>query len=143
MSINVILADDHQLIRDGIKALLVNNAYDINVLGTAVNGEELLKMADKTEADVYIVDIVMPGIDGLKAVQKLLKSRPERKVIFFSIHDEKDFVEKAIECGAKGYVLKETGIDEIINAIHEVYLGRFYLSPKISKYIVAGYIKNR
>lgn len=140
MSIEVILADDHAVVRDGIKAIIERKSNDVRVIAEVANGEELLKVAKKRPPDVYIVDISMPIMNGLEATTRLLKNNPKSKIIILSMHDSEAFVEKAIKYGVKGYVLKESATEEILQAINEVHLGRFYISPKISQYLVRGFL---
>lgn len=140
MSIEVVLADDHAVVRDGIKAVIEGKAEDIKVIAEAANGDELLKIAKKNPADVYILDISMPILNGIETTSRLRKMYPKAKIIILSIHDERTFVEKALRCGAKGYVLKESSADEVVNAIRQVYANRFFISPKIAKFVVQGFI---
>lgn len=140
MSIKVILADDHAVVRDGIRAILARKGKDIDVVGEACDGKELLLLAKTTPADVYVIDISMPNLNGLEATERLLKEDPKRNVIILSMHDDRTFVEKALKVGAKGYLLKESAPEELIHAIREVCISRFFLSPKISKYVVQGFL---
>jgi DNA-binding NarL/FixJ family response regulator len=140
MSIEVILADDHVVVRDGIKAVVERKGKDIKVIGEASDGHEVLEMAKRNPADVYIIDISMPILNGIETARKLLKKDPKSRIVILSMHDDRTFVEKAIECGVKGYILKENATEEILQAIREVYIGRFFLSPKISKYIIQDFL---
>lgn len=140
MSIEVVLADDHAVVREGLKAVIQRAVKNIKVVSEASNGEEVLRMAKETSAAVYILDISMPIINGIETTYRLRKIYPKSKIIILSIHDERSFVEKALKAGAKGYLLKESAIEEVIRAIREVYMGRYFLSPKISKFIVSGFL---
>jgi two-component system response regulator NreC len=140
MSIKVILADDHAVVRDGIRAIFARKGTDIDLVGEASDGKELLALANTTPADVYIVDISMPNMNGLEATEQLMKKDSKRKVIILSMHDDRTFVEKALKAGARGYLLKESASDELIHAIREVWMSRFFLSPRISKYVVQGFL---
>ena len=143
MSIEVVIADDHAVVRDGIKAVVERMAKDIKVIGEGANGNEVLEMAKKRRADVYVIDIAMPILNGIETVDRLMKMDPGSKVIILSMHDNRTFVEKALKYGAMGYVLKENAAEEIVRAIHEVYMGKFFLSPKISRFIVNGFFGRR
>jgi len=143
MSIGVIIADDHSLIREGIKVIVEGGGKDIEIIGEASNGKDVLKMAKNKPADVYVLDISMPVLNGIETAGRLMKMDPKSRIIILSIHDERIFVEKALQYGAKGYVLKESATEEIVHAICEVYLDRFFLSPKISRFIVQGFLGRR
>lgn len=140
MSIKVILADDHAVVRDGIKAVVERMGDDIEIVGEATNGNEVLKLAKETPADVYIIDITMPILNGLETTDRLTKQDPDSRIIILSMHDDRSFVEKAFQCGAKGYVIKDSVTEEVLQAIREVYRDRFFLSPRISKFIVQGFL---
>lgn len=140
MSIKVILADDHPVVRDGIKFIINRKGTDIAIIGEASNGSEVLDMAKEDPADVYVLDISMPILNGIETTERLIKLEPQSKVIILSIHDSRIFVEKALKSGARGYILKESVTEEVINAISEVYRGRFFLSPGVSKFVVQGFL---
>lgn len=143
MSIEVIVADDHAIVRAGIKAVIDNIGKDIKIIWEAANGNEVLEMAKKRRADVYIIDISMPILNGIETTDRLMKMDPKSKIIILSMHDNRTFVEKALKFGAKGYVLKKSAIGEIVDAIHEVYAGSYFLSPKISKFVIQGFLGKR
>jgi len=143
MSIKVMLADDHAVVRDGIKAIVDRKGKDIIISGEASNGSEVLKIAKNNPADVYVIDISMPILNGLDTTIQLKKMDSRSKIIILSMHDDRSLVEKAFKYGAKGYILKESATEEVIHAIHEVYRDRYYLTPKVSKFIVEGYLDNK
>ena len=143
MSIKVIIADDHAVVRDGIKAVVERIGKDIKVIGEAANGNEVLEMAGEKRADVYVIDIAMPILNGIETVDRLVKMEPGNRVIILSMHDNRTFVEKALKCGAKGYILKENASEEIVRAIHDVHMGGFFVSPKISRFIINGFFGKR
>ena len=143
MSIKVILADDHPVIREGIRAVVNAKDKDIEIIGEATNGKEVLEMADNRPADVYILDISMPVLNGIETAQRLIQIDPRSRIIILSIHDERTFVEKALECGARGYISKESASEEVVHAIREVNQGRYFLSPGISKFVVQGFLERR
>lgn len=140
MSIKVVLADDHPVVRDGLRSVIDKKAEDIKIVGEASNGNDVLEMAKKNQVDIYVLDISMPILNGIETADRLMKMNPDSKIIMLSIHDSHAFVEKALKSGARGYILKESATEEVIHAIREVYKGRFFLSPEISKYIVKGFI---
>jgi DNA-binding NarL/FixJ family response regulator len=138
--IKIALADDHTLVRDGIKAIIDRKGKGMSVVAELNNGKEILDYAAKKAADVYVIDISMPFLNGIETTQKLLKLQPEAKVIILSMHDDRASVEKAFKAGATGYVVKVAKADEILEAIKEVAQGRFYLCSKVSKYLVQGFL---
>jgi len=143
MSIKVIIADDHDVVVDGIKAIIDRKAEGIEIIGEASNGEEVLKMVKDNPADVYILDIAMPILNGIETAERLRKMDKKCKIIILSMYDDGSLVEKAFKYGVNGYVVKEKASEEIIRAIQEVYMDKFFLSPKISKFIIEGYFDGK
>jgi DNA-binding NarL/FixJ family response regulator len=141
MAIKVILADDHEVVRAGIKAVIERKGNDIIIIGEASNGEEVLILAKSNPADVYVLDIAMPLLNGIETIERLKKIDATCKILMLSMYDDRTLVERAFKNGANGYLLKETATDEIMHAIQEVYLDRYFLSPKISKYLVEGFLE--
>ncbi|MBR3899569.1 MAG: response regulator transcription factor [Elusimicrobiaceae bacterium] len=140
MSIKVVLADDHAIVRDGVRAVLERKGKDMEIVAEIANGKELVDWAENNQADVYVVDISMPVLNGVEAVQRLTKNNPETKVVMLSMYDDRISVEKSLKAGAKGFLVKVSTADEIVDAIREVAGGRFYLCSKVSKYIVQGFL---
>ena len=143
MAIKVILADDHAIVRDGIKAVITKKGDGIAVIGEASNGNDVLKLSKTNPADVYLLDISMPILNGIETTYRLIKDNPKNKIILLSMHDDRTFVEKALHSGARGYILKESATDEIVFGINEVYLGRYYLTPKISSYLIEDFLDQK
>ena len=143
MSIKVILGDDHPVVRDGIRAVLNRKAKDIEIIGEAANGREVLKIAQNRPADIYVLDVSMPVLNGIETAERLMRMDPKSKIIMLSIHDEKTFVERSLESGAQGYVLKESATEELIQAIREINQGKYFLSPGVSKFIVQEFLGKR
>ena len=141
--INVILADDHALVRQGVRMMLETGKNEFKVIGEVSNGQELLELAKKTPADVYIVDISMPVLNGVEAVSKLLRQDRKAKVLILSMYDDRISVEKALKAGAKGFVVKVSRAEELLEAVREVAAGRFYFGGKISKFLVQGFLGKR
>lgn len=139
MSIDILLADDHVMVRDGLKAVLESEGGDIQVVGEADNGEEVLKLAKNIKFDVYILDISMPVLNGIDTAEKLMKMDPKSKIIMLSMYDKKAFVDRSLKIGVKGYLVKESASDELVRAIKDVYSGRIYLSPRISEIVLNGH----
>lgn len=138
--IKIAMADDHVMVRSGIRSVLERKEEDIEVVAEVSNGKELLEFAKTNDADVYLLDISMPLLNGIETTQKLLKMKPDARVIILSMFDDRISVEKAIKAGAKGFVVKVANIDTIIKAIEEVDKDRFFLCSKVSKYLVEGFL---
>lgn len=143
MSIKVLLADDHPVVRDGLKYVIEKEGGGIKVVAEASNGKEVLALAERKAVDVFVVDISMPILNGIETTAELVKKNPANKVIILSIHGTQSFVEKALDAGAKGYLLKESATEDIIFAIKEVSIGRYFLCPAISKFVVNGFLGKR
>jgi len=128
MSIRVLLADDHAMMRDGLQALL-QLATDIEVVGSAGNGREALNMAGELNPDVVVMDITMPDMNGIEALGLLLEKHPQIRVVMLSMHSSSEHVYRALNAGAAGYLLKESAGEEIVTAVRRVHAGRSYMSP--------------
>tara|TARA_R110002020_G_scaffold179023_5_gene372128 strand:+ start:422 stop:1072 length:651 start_codon:yes stop_codon:yes gene_type:complete len=133
--INVVLADDHVLVRDGIKALL-EDEQDIIVIDEASDGKEALEVIKKNKPHLLIVDIRMPELNGIEVVQKIKQSNSDVKTLVLSMHDSEEYVLKSIEAGADGYLLKGASKDEFLKALHTVASGGKYFAGDISSILI-------
>ncbi|WP_428050097.1 response regulator [Candidatus Avelusimicrobium caledoniensis] len=136
----IVLADDHAIVRTGVRTVLERLGKDMQVVAELSNGKELVDYAKDHPDDIYVVDISMPVMNGIEAVEQLVKFHPEAKVIMLSMYDDRLSVEKSLKAGAKGFIVKVSAADEIVSAIEEICAGRFYLCNKVSKYIVQGFL---
>ena len=141
MKTKIVLADDHTLVREGVRMMLESSQKEFDVVAECSNGQELLECANKHKADVYIVDLSMPVLNGVEAIAKLHKVDPQAKVVVLSMYDDRISVERALKAGARGYVVKVSTADELLDAIREVAAGRFYFGGKISKFLVQGFLE--
>ena len=139
MPIAVTIADDHAVVRTGIRAIIEKSGNFIQVVAEAENGQKILELAQKYRTDIYILDISMPVLNGIETAQRLKKFNPQCKVIILSMHGDRSLFEKALKVGVNGYLLKESAIDEVVRAVHEVHKGGSYFSPKISMVLAQGY----
>ena len=127
--IRVLLADDHEELLGIVESMLVG---EFDVVGTVKDGQALLDAADQLKPDVLVVDISMPIMNGIEAVQRLKESGSRIQVVFLTIHDDIDYVSAALATGARGYIVKPRLASDLSVAIKEAHAGRLYLSPSIS-----------
>ena len=138
MKTKVFIADDHDIVREGIKAVMSRNNL-IQVVGEANTGKEVLNFAKNKSADVYIIDINMPEVDGIETLNRLIKNNSEAKVIFLSIYEDRNTVIKAFKSGCRGYVTKVRAAAKIVDAVNKVNCGGYFISDDISEYIFDMY----
>lgn len=129
--ITIILADDHAIVRQGLHALL-NAEPDFEVIGETGDGISAVDLVNKISPDVLVLDLMMPGLNGLDVARQLNKQSPATKIIILSMHDDEGFVLEALSNGVCGYVLKDTGSADLIHAVREVNAGHRYLSPSLT-----------
>jgi DNA-binding NarL/FixJ family response regulator len=130
--ISVLLVEDHSIVRQGLKSVLEAGG-DIEVVGEATDGKEALRKAKAIQPKVVVMDIAMPGMNGLDAARRLAEILPETKVLILSSYSEPQEVERALEAGAMGYVMKETASSEVVKAVRETSKGNAYFSAAISQ----------
>jgi NarL family two-component system response regulator LiaR len=131
-SIRVLIADDHAIVRKGILALLATEP-GIEVVGEAADGEMAVAQAERLQPDVVLMDLVMPGIDGLEAIRRITSHQPEARILVLTSFAGVDKIFPAIEAGALGYLLKDSGPGELVRAIREVYCGNSSLHPTVAR----------
>ena len=130
--ITVLLTDDHTLVRTGIRRLL-EDSQQVEIIGEANCGEDSLVLAHDLKPDIILMDVNMPGIGGVEACRRILERNPKQKIIALTIHAEKIFPKRMLEIGAKGYLTKECGVAEMIEAIKIVQAGGSYIAPSIAQ----------
>lgn len=135
--IRILLADDHDLVRAGIRSL-VQGVEGLEVVAEAGDGREALRLVRTQHPDVVLMDIAMPGLNGLDATARIVKAFPKSAVIILSMHATREYVLEALQAGASGYVLKNAAVDELEIAIRTVARGGKYLTPSVSGQIVNG-----
>lgn len=138
MSIKVIIADDHKIMRDGLKSIL-EKQRDIEIIAEASDGRTSVELAIKLKPDVIIMDVAMPDMNGIEATRQIIEKSPKIKVIALSMHSDKQFILEMLNAGASGYLLKDCAFHELINAIHSVASNRSYLSPEIADIMIKEY----
>lgn len=140
MTIRVLLADDHSVLRDGLEALLQAQG-NITVVAHAQDGREAVQKTIKFKPDVVIADIVMPELDGIEATRRIGKSCPSTRVLILSMYSTTEHIFRALQAGAKGYLLKESAGAEVVAAVKSVHQGNRYLSRKIADTVVDEYVR--
>jgi two-component system, NarL family, response regulator NreC len=138
MQTRVLLADDHALFREGLKSLLAAGEFDI--VAEAANGQDAIKEARRLRPDVAIVDVSMPGLNGVDAAREMLRASPRSKVILLTMHKDHAYLAEALRAGARGYILKSRGVAELLDALREVAQGGVYLSPGMSREVADAYL---
>jgi len=133
--IKVLLVDDHAILRAGLKALL-ETYDDIEVIGEAANGEEAIRQTREHQPDVVVMDVMMPGMNGLTALRYILEDNPEARVLMLTQYGNKEYVLPLLEAGAAGYVLKQAADTDFVKGIRAVYEGNSYLYPPIAKLVL-------
>jgi DNA-binding NarL/FixJ family response regulator len=139
MPITVLLADDHQVVRDGLKTLLEAQS-DIRVVGSVADGREAVAHAAQLKPDVVVMDISMPDMNGVEAARRVHAARAETRIVMLSMHSDAEHVYRALEAGATGYLLKNSAGSELVAAVRAVHAGRRYLTEKINELVIAGYL---
>jgi DNA-binding NarL/FixJ family response regulator len=134
----IVLADDHRIVRQGLRALLTAEA-DFKVIGEADDGREALALVRRLNPDVLVLDLMMPGLNGLEVARQLHKQTPKVGIVVLSMHDDEGFVLEALANGASAYVLKDSNSSDLIQAVREVSAGRRYLSPPLSDRAIEAY----
>ena len=137
----VLLADDHSLMRKGIRAVL-SALPGVEVVAETADGREALALIEEHRPDVAVVDITMPGLNGLEVAARATKTAPKTRVLILSMHASEAYVAQALRAGVAGYLLKDAADDELPTAIKVVARGEIYLSPKISTQVVERYVQS-
>jgi len=138
--IRIMLADDHTVIRRGLRALLERQS-GFAVVAEAADGREAVETAAAVQPDVAVIDIGMPNINGIEAARRITEKRPETAVVILSMHADESYVLRALKSGARGYLLKDSPEEDLIDAIRAVHAGKAFFSPEISKMLAEDYMR--
>lgn len=138
--IKILIADDHQMFIDGLKSML-EETDGIKVIGEAMNGLEVINICNRTAVDIVIMDISMPEMDGIEATKELLKKQPHIKVLGLSMFNDRNYISDLLKAGAHGYILKNTGKDELVKAIQTLESGENYLGGEVEKTLLSSFMK--
>jgi two-component system, NarL family, response regulator NreC len=140
MTIQIVLADDHTIVREGLR-LLLEMQPDMRVMGDVSNGRAAVQLVAHLRPDVALVDMAMPELNGIEATRQILDESPHTRVIILSMHGAAEYVVRALQAGARGYLLKDADGLTIIAAVRAVHAGQRYLSPAISETLVDQYLR--
>lgn len=139
-STSILLADDHPIVRQGLRRLL-EVEEDFQVVGEAGDGLETIRVVEKLKPDVLVLDVIMPGLNGLEVVRQVARCSPLTRIVILSMHTNEAYVLEALRNGASGYVLKDSTYDDLVDAIHEALAGRRYLSPPLTERAIEAYVQ--
>ena len=138
--IRILLADDHTVVRDGLRALLEKQP-DMAVVAEAADGRDSIRLAEEQSPDVVIMDIAMPNLNGIEATRRILAANPRTAVLMLSMHQDESYVLRSLKAGARGYLLKDSLRSEVIDAIRAVVRGRSFLTRKVSRMLQEDYMR--
>ena len=141
-TISVLIVDDHEMVRAGLKRLLETEP-DIHVVGEAGDGAEGLELCKSLQPDVVVLDVAMPKMGGLEAIGMLRQSLPEMKIVILSMFSKESFAHEALRAGANAYILKGAPSDDLLEAIHAAYEGRYYFSKQMHAAVISSYVHRR
>jgi len=140
-AINILLADDHTIVRQGLK-LILSSHPDLRVVGEAANGKEAVELAAKLKPDIVLLDVAMPELNGIEATRKMVEANSRLRVLVLSMHKEAVYVREILRAGARGYILKDAIDTELLNAVRSVARGDGYISPAVSGALLSDYRKD-
>jgi DNA-binding NarL/FixJ family response regulator len=135
----VLIADDHAMIREGLRAML-EDVEDLEVVGEAVDGQEVISLVRKHNPRIVLMDLTMPRLSGIEAIRIIKSRHPEIKIIVLTVHKSEEFIRSTLDSGADAYVLKDDTREELLSAIRQVQRGQTFLSPGIASMVVTGFL---
>jgi DNA-binding NarL/FixJ family response regulator len=138
--IRILIVDDHTIVRQGVRSLLEREP-DLSVVGEAGDGRTAIRIACERNVDVVIMNVVMPGLNGIDATRILRRECPAARVLILTAHDDEEFVREALIAGALGYVLKQADASDLVSAIRAVHRGEPVLSPPITRLVIEDYLR--
>jgi two-component system, NarL family, response regulator NreC len=137
--IRILLADDHSILREGLRMLL-DRQDEFAVVGDASNGREAVEMAEKHDPDVVIMDLAMPGLNGIEATRRIIARSPRTAVVILSMHSDESYILRSLKAGARGYLLKDSLKADLIDAVRAAVRGKSFFSPKVSQVLKEEYV---
>lgn len=142
MTISILLADDHAIVRDGLR-LLLESHDDMKVVGSVPDGREATTLARKLRPDIVVMDVGMPGLNGIEAARIICDALPATRVLILSMQRSAAEIYRALQAGARGYLLKDAAGTELVTAVRTLHAGRRYLSAEINEAMVSGYLSGQ
>jgi len=139
-SVRILLADDHTIVRKGLRMLLENHE-GFHVVAEAADGREAIALAQEHQPDIVVMDLAMPVLNGIEAARQICGNGTPSAIVFLSMHSDESYVLKALKSGAKGYLLKDSAEQDLINAVKTVSEGKAFFSPAISRMLVEDYVR--
>jgi two-component system, NarL family, response regulator NreC len=140
MKLRILLADDHTVIRRGLR-LVLERQPGFQVIGEAADGRETVALAEEHKPDVIVLDLSMPNLSGIEAARQICSKLPQTAIVTLSMQSDEGYVLRALKAGVRGYLLKDSGEDDLINAIKAVSQGKAFFSPSISKMLIEDYVR--
>jgi two-component system, NarL family, response regulator NreC len=140
MPLRILLADDHTIMRNGLR-LLLERQPDFSVIGEASNGHEAVELADLKAPDIVIMDVAMPMMNGIEATARITAASPKIAVVILSMHSDESYVLRALKAGARGYLLKDSAEGDLIGAVRAVAANKAFFSPAVSKVLAEDYLR--
>jgi DNA-binding NarL/FixJ family response regulator len=140
-NIRILLADDHTIVRQGLK-LILSSQQDLEVVGEAANGREVVELTQQLQPDIVLMDVAMPDVNGIEATRRLMEQNSRLRILVLSMHKEAVYVREILKAGARGYLLKDVIDTELLNAIRSVARGDGYVSPAVSSALLSDYRQN-
>jgi DNA-binding NarL/FixJ family response regulator len=138
----IVIVEDHTILREGLKSLLSSN-MNVEIVGEADNGQDAIRCVQKTKANLVLMDLSMPKMNGMEAISEIKKQSPKTKVLILTVHKDEEYIFAALENGASGYILKDSHSTELEMAINAVLNGKRFISPSISEKVIGGYVEGR
>lgn len=138
--IRIALADDHTVIRSGLRVLLERHP-EFRVIGEASDGREAVELVDREKPDIVVMDVAMPNLNGIEAARQITAKHPATAVVVLSMHSDESYVLRALKAGARGYLLKDSAESDLITSIRTVHAGKSFFSPAISRMLVEDYVR--
>jgi DNA-binding NarL/FixJ family response regulator len=135
--INIIIADDHAIMRDGLASLL-KTEKDLNIVAAVSNGYEVLEQLEANKVDICLLDINMPGMDGIETTRLVRQRKPNVKIVMLTTYNDREIISELLQLGVSGYLLKNSDKEELVEAIHKVIKGRHYFSVEVEDIILKG-----
>ncbi len=138
--VRILLADDHAMLRDGVRMVLESHP-GFQVVGTADNGRDAVRLAEELRPDIAVLDVAMPEINGLEATRAIIECSPQTSVVVLSMHEGEEYLREALRAGASGYVLKRAAAKELVGAINAIRRGESYLDPALTRTLISDYVR--